>query len=228
MRAANRNSSRRPHVGADRNSRTRRCQHCREKEDDPDLTPSAQRHKKCAKCGTLYCSRECQAADWKEHKTWCKKGMTAEAAMAEGLDKTMSIFSGNAGSPPAKFVRDAAYLNSLSKQEALKRIVDSYRLRVDDEYHFKRDIVGLYAQEDPVEDFEDYLDVAERKGGILPSWWNEERRRECVELGRGSKYHCLHYAVEKHDIIDQYKDHLMPMRLRMIAQMVTGEKVGGL
>jgi MYND finger len=37
--------------------------------------------KRCAKCkGALYCSRECQTADWKTHKKVCNKAPTATAS----------------------------------------------------------------------------------------------------------------------------------------------------
>ena len=31
-----------------------------------------QKHRKCGKCGKPYCSKECQKADWKEHKNCCE------------------------------------------------------------------------------------------------------------------------------------------------------------
>ena len=147
--------------------------------------------------------------------------------MAEELDSTLALFSGKVKSPKApKFIRDATFLSSQSPEQALGYIVDSYRLRIEDEYALNGNPAGLYAQEDPVGDFKEYLDVAEQKGGILPSWWNTEKRADCVRLGEAEGWHCLQYAVQKSDIIEKYGDRLMPMKLRMIAQMVTGVQVG--
>lgn len=28
--------------------------------------------KKCGRCGTIYCGKDCQVAHWKEHKPHCK------------------------------------------------------------------------------------------------------------------------------------------------------------
>ena len=197
----------------------------------------------CSRCQlALYCSKDCQKEDWKNgHKRIC--GKTPKDAMAEELDATLNMFgasspstsvagmnisqlSSRPGKAP-KFIRDAAYLNSLSESDAMLRIIDSYRLRVEDEYTFEGEAGGLYGGDDPVPDFKDFLIKAEKKGGILPSWWSLEKRQECIRLGRRrNHFNSLYFAVEKSDIIEHYKDNWMPMKLRMIAQMVTGSKIG--
>ena len=148
--------------------------------------------------------------------------------MADELDCILAVFHHMGQLAPGKapkVLRDATYLNNLSSErEAFERIVDSYRMRVEDEWNFR----GLSGGEDHERDFGVYLDIAERKGGVLPSWWTAEKREECERLGRDTNGGCcLQYSVTKADIQKKYKEELMPMRLRMIAQMVTGEKVGG-
>lgn len=136
------------------------------------------------------------------------------------------MFMGRLDPSPPEYFRGAAYLNSLPEKEAFRQIVDSYRLRVEDVYVFDGDACALYAEQNPVADFEDYLYVAEKKGGILPRWWSREKRGECVQMGCRSETCNLYHAVEKSDIVEAYGDRLMPMKLRMIAQMVTGVRVG--
>jgi len=56
---------------------TRCCARCFAKED-----PEGTRYNACAKCGILYCSRECQVADWKKpgvHKRVCSARVAAQA-----------------------------------------------------------------------------------------------------------------------------------------------------
>lgn len=142
------------------------------------------------------------------------------------MDKILATFMGSPDPSPAKYLRDAAYLNSLPEEKAMKLIIDSYRMRIEDEYAMNGEAFGLYEGEDPVPDFIEYLDMAEKKGGILPHWWNPKKRSECFLMARTSSDCNLGHAVQKQDIIDTYGDRLMPMKIRMIAEMVTEVKIG--
>lgn len=53
-------------------------------------------------------------------------------------------------------------------------------MRIEDEYNFRGDAGGLYADEDPVEDFQKFLGKAEQKQSVLPTWWNAEKKKACV------------------------------------------------
>jgi splicing suppressor protein 51 len=77
--------------------------------------------------------------------------------------------------------------------------------------------------------FKRYLRKAERKIGYLPDWWNEEKSKECIRFGlRKSEWSYLGAAVEKSDITEHYDSPLMPMQLRMFAEEVIGEPLGGM
>ncbi|KAL1849030.1 hypothetical protein Plec18170_007689 [Paecilomyces lecythidis] len=166
--------------------------------------------KRCARCQTtLYCSRECQKAHWKTHKISCAWGA----------------------------IRNNTYLDSLSEEAAMEQLIDAYRLRVEDDYKFRGDVHGLYAMEDPFDDFEEFLDLAEeqmeeeqhagslKRPGILPKWWCEEKRIVCEEKAMRDSWCSVTYAVEKSDIREHYKDITMPMKLRMLAETVYGFSV---
>lgn len=121
---------------------------------------------------------------------------------------------------------EPGYLARLTEAKAFAAIIDSYRLRKDDEYKFNGDASGLYAGEDPLADFRHFLYQAEACGDVLPSWWNPEKRRVCERLALSDQWCDINKPVEKSDIIEHYGDRLMPMRLRMLAERATGSHLG--
>ncbi|KAK2803972.1 hypothetical protein FQN50_006778 [Emmonsiellopsis sp. PD_5] len=64
------------------------------------------------------------------------------------------------------------------------------------------------------------------KLGILPLWWNAEKRRACIRRARDRNSPCcIYFAVEKSDIMEHYADRLMPMKLRLMGERVYGGPV---
>ncbi|KAL8786449.1 MAG: hypothetical protein Q9213_002765 [Squamulea squamosa] len=121
-------------------------------------------------------------------------------------------------------------LDKLTKKECYIELIDSYRMRVEDDYKFACDNHGLYAGEDPKPDFARFLDLAEKRTGLLPGWWNKENRAACEAIGADTfkeNWADLSCAVEKHDIIKHYKDNTKPMKLRLLAEKVYGQRVQG-
>lgn len=118
------------------------------------------------------------------------------------------------------------YLERLPEAKAFAAIIDSYRLRKDDEYKFTGDTDGLYDDEPPLPDFQLFLNQAEACGDVLPSWWSQEKRRACESLALSDSWCNINNAVEKSDIMEHYGDRLMPMRLRMLAERATGKHLG--
>ncbi|WEW55536.1 hypothetical protein PRK78_000967 [Emydomyces testavorans] len=194
-----------------------RCSNCN-KAPGPDATL-----KKCARCHeTSYCNKDCQKSHWKNaHK---------------GDKCTFSA------------IRNNRLLDALdSREQTYQYIIDMYRLRVDDDHKFLGDTHGLYSGDNPLPDFQHFLDLAEQltqrekrklenegngdwnrngrvKCGVLPSWWDVDRRKECVDKAadRDSE-DSIWYAVEKPDIQEEYSDQLMPMKLRMMAEKIYGK-----
>jgi len=193
--------------------------------------------KSCAKCNTQkYCSRECQKADWKTHKKACGKsnaGANSNANANTNANTSNTNSSGPrvrtipASENPFAAISENRFFDGKPEAEAFAQIIDSYRLRVEDEYKFMGETRGIYNQERPRADFNRYLDKAERKG-VLPTWWNTEKRRACEEYGfDDSNWSDLKCAVEKSDIIEHYGNGMMPMHLRMVAEEVEGSNVMG-
>ena len=144
----------------------RRCATCNRLEP-PWAGPGHADHlKNCAKCRTtLYCSRECQKRDWKQHKQTCGKGQQPSL----GKPAFMPL---NVGNP----------FDGASERKAFEIVIDSYRLRVEDEYTMCGDARGRYGEMNPRPDFHRYLRRAEKKGGVLPSWWSPEKHAACMRL----------------------------------------------
>lgn len=107
-------------------------------------------------------------------------------------------------------------------------LVDSYRMRVEDECNFRGDISedSLYGGGNPVVGFRRFLQKAEKKTGVLPPWWTKEKRDACIAKGNAKDHwSSLHFAVEKSDIQEHYKNPTMPMQLRMLAEEILGSNV---
>lgn len=71
-----------------------------------------------------------------------------------------------------------------------------------------------------------FLDLAEKRSGLLPGWWSLEKRRECervaaeaAEMGADAP------KVNGHWVMMRYRDFLMPMRFRLLAEKVYGTRV---
>ena len=120
------------------------------------------------------------------------------------------------------------YLHQFSEKDAFRQLIDCYRMRVEDDYVFSGDTRGLYNDDDPLTDFRDFLDLAEKRSGVLPSWWSPAKRRQCEKSGLDpQQWSSLNAAVEKQDIIEEYGDPTMPMKLRLLADEIYGRRVRG-
>ena len=122
----------------------------------------------------------------------------------------------------------ASILHQLPEKEAYTHLIDAYRLRIEDDYVFTGEVGydSLYGGGHPIKDFRRFLNKAEKRSGVLPSWWSATKRRECEKVAVDKKgWSCLAFAVEKSDIQEHYKDPMMPMQLRMLAEKVYGKRV---
>ncbi|KAK7423559.1 hypothetical protein QQX98_001017 [Neonectria punicea] len=192
--------------------------------------------KRCAKCSTTpYCSRECQKRDWKAHKKICGKttvppGPSAAFTPArpglsppKGLDKPISR--------PFTHLDNNTWLCGRSEKDVFRLLIDSYRLRVDDDYTFDGDVPedSVYSgAPNSLRDFQRYLAQVQSRTGLLPEWWSPEKKTECERFGMdSSQWQNLLSTAEKADIIDHYGDPQFPMQLRMFAEAVLGSGPGG-
>ncbi|KAJ5087833.1 MYND domain protein [Penicillium angulare] len=112
-----------------------------------------------------------------------------------------------------------------------KLLIDTYRLRLEDDYNFTGDVPmdSIYdgGASDGRKGFLAFLKKAERREGSLPNWWTPAKASACLILGLTDQWWNLGSAVEKSDIIEQYGDPLMPMQLRMFGEQVYGNAPWG-
>lgn len=195
--------------------------------------------KRCAKCqGALYCSRKCQTKDWKNHKRACFSQAALSPSSSAPPPPTPQLPTEHSPNPERPTRQHNAgfnavnqllglsnddFLHALPEKEAFAQIIDCFRMRMEDEYTYGHNNVGIYAQENPVPVFKRFLDLAESRRGLLPPWWNAAKRRECERMSLDSSgWSDINCAVEKSDIQEHYKNSSMPMMLRVLGEKVYG------
>ncbi|RDW93341.1 zinc finger MYND domain-containing protein [Aspergillus mulundensis] len=185
--------------------------------------------KRCAKCKTQwYCSRECQKTDWKAHKKTCSKD-ASEANTGDNSRRTPKGLSAFIAKPLHELDKET-WLHNRPEEDVYKLLIDAYRLHLEDQYVFDgdADVDSIYGgQPDSRDGFHRFLRLAERKRGLLPSWWSPEKAKECLATGLRGGWSSLANAVEKGDIIEHYGDHQMPMQMRMLSEQICGRGPGG-
>ena len=191
----------------------RECSNCKKAEaGNPEPL------KICSRCkGARYCSTECQKSDWKSHKQQCGTSSQGKQTPPKTGPKPIDVFQS---------LNDKTYLHSMSETDVYDQLTDAYRMRIEDEYVFRGDASGLYGGEDPRPGFKRFLNKAERRPGLLPSWWSKEKRKNCEKRAVDSvNWSDINSAVEKGDIQEHYKDPMMPMKLRILGAQIYGSQI---
>lgn len=203
--------------------------------------------KNCAKCTiTPYCSRDCQKADWKAHRTICGKQNTGGARQSGG-SSSIPVQHGapQHGNDPVSrgalaavisnpFTRldNGTWLHDRPEKDVFRLLIDVYRMRTEDDYKFdgNADVDSIYggASDGGVNGFRRFLAEVEKKPSLLPAWWNVEKKEECVRFGQGGdSWARLDCAIEKLDVQEHYGEDRFPMQLRMFGETVYGRGPGG-
>jgi hypothetical protein len=86
--------------------------------------------------------------------------------------------------------------------------------------------MGIYAKEDPVPLFKDYLDRGE-KSRAFPVWWNSEKRKQVVRMSLDKESgKSINDKLLRLQVIENYGgDNIMPLKLRALSEKVYGEFV---
>ncbi|KAG9237130.1 MYND domain protein [Amylocarpus encephaloides] len=172
--------------------------------------------KRCAKCQTTtYCSRECQKADWKNHKKICSSNSAGSANAATPSGSTSSSSPGRKGlimtiKKPFHRLSDKKWLHDRPKHDVYKLLIDTYRFRMQDNFTLEGDRGkgSIYAGE--------------------PDGRSAEKADACIAGGLDhASWSSLARKVEKGQLTEQYNNSSMPMQLRLFGEQVYGRGPGG-
>jgi splicing suppressor protein 51 len=115
------------------------------------------------------------------------------------------------------------HLHKLPGKEAFIQLIGCFRMRIEDEYTYGGKNLGIYGGDSSVPAFRKFLTLAKKREGLLPSWWSEEKRKECERLAMGGDLWAdIDCAVEKSDIQEHYNNPTMPMVLRILGEKIYG------
>lgn len=135
------------------------------------------------------------------------------SGFAQQLQDVMSMF-GN------QEMGAAAALANLPQPEAMRRLIDAFRWRCEEDHLYTGVKYGPYNPDGPVDDFKNYLDRAEQRK-IVPGWWNAEKRQEVERMAMDKKGRTsIHQTLEKDVIMEEYDNDVMPMTLTMLSDQI--------
>ena len=75
--------------------------------------------------------------------------------------------------------------------------------------------------------FRQFLRLAEKRPGLLPSWWSPAKAAACEDLGMRNGWSSLSRRIDKSGVGEHYGNPNMPMQLRMFAEQVYGRGPAG-
>ena len=183
--------------------------------------------KRCSRCQEVwYCSAVCQRIDFKTHKEWCKD--TAASKAAPALRRELARFGNMRPQDltPWTMLNDGMWLHGRHEWEVCELLIDSYRLREITAYerYLEGEPYSINAGEKTdVYGFIYFLKLAESRPGLMPSWWTERNRNECVTLGAGQPphpYFGLDKLRERHEIVKKQGGGDIGEQLLMFAEQV--------
>ena len=139
------------------------------------------------------------------------------------------------------------WLHKRPEKAVFKLLIDTYRLRLDDDYKFAGKVESdtLYggAPDNGVSAFRRFLKKAEERQDFLPDWWSPAKVEECVRFATPSSsqrqpwewwgevgmddWSDLAVAVGKSDIMDHYKNPFLHMQMRIMGEQIYDIPLGG-
>ncbi|KAH6844553.1 hypothetical protein B0I37DRAFT_164930 [Chaetomium sp. MPI-CAGE-AT-0009] len=187
----------------------------------PEVVP-----KRCANCSAengsvmRYCSRSCQIEDWEAHKKVCGTKLSPRRRLDQPIDK------------PFTRLANGTWLHDRPEKDVYRILIDAYRLRALDDHTAEGGALGdsqIYGGvSSQVRGFRRFLRFANSLSGLLPPWWDAEKRLECESFAMGpSRFQYLRSAVNSGAIMKHYYDARFPLQLRILAEEVYGCAAGG-
>ncbi|GLI78738.1 hypothetical protein PoHVEF18_007059 [Penicillium ochrochloron] len=117
------------------------------------------------------------------------------------------------------------WLHDRPELDVYTLLIDTYRLRIHDDLLNKLEINvdSLYCQEGDggAGGFRRFLQrVESHPARLFPRWWTPTKTEECVQLGLSDEWSSLDRHITKSDVVNHYKDWMMPMQLRAFAESI--------
>jgi len=110
------------------------------------------------------------------------------------------------------------WLHGLPRDSVYLVVIDSFRLREQDSITKDETEPG-----NTPDKFQKYLDLLESRNGMAPAWWDRASRSTCVARAMQKKSQPnIHSTLSQKDILDFYRDPVMPTKLRALAAKVYG------
>ncbi|KAI9717514.1 MAG: hypothetical protein M1812_004655 [Candelaria pacifica] len=115
-----------------------------------------------------------------------------------------------------------------SHRETFCRLIDIFRLRVEENLNIAKEMIGKYGMDNerpPFLEFKRFLQKAEDKR-LLPYWWDSESGKECRFIAMNKSHGCwIGDSVDEDDIRKKYAEMEMSRWMRVFATNIYGRKV---
>ncbi|EWC46704.1 hypothetical protein DRE_03949 [Drechslerella stenobrocha 248] len=175
----------------------------------------------CIKCkAVFYCSGDCQAASVKSHREVC-------IANRISLESAISLAEEGNTMP---LVKELILIQE--RHEVFERLIDTYRLRIEDLNRISKIQKGCYNQQSRnklnMEEFIDFLRRMQTSSQIVrPAWWDLESQVNCEDLARNHYLRVyIGRPVTDAQIIAHYDDEkFMPTALRVLGNIFYGATI---
>lgn len=119
-------------------------------------------------------------------------------------------------------------LEFLNLRDAADRLIDCFMLRWIDDWNFLRVVITYPVEFQDVirHAFGTFLRFAEFRDSLLPPFWSSESRASCeMEFIRRCSQDLAPIVVwGDYEVIGKYKNYLMPIKLRLLAERIYGTK----
>ncbi|EPS44218.1 hypothetical protein H072_1787 [Dactylellina haptotyla CBS 200.50] len=174
----------------------------------------------CHSCQTVFfCNGECQNIGLKKHTPICPaNSVTLSRAIKLALQ-------GN----PTPLVKELIFKQD--RREALERLIDAYRLRIEELNRVSGIKVGCYINPDSTElNTDEFINFLRNMHGsrqvARPEWWDLAAQTDCEDLARN---HIMRFYIgapaTDREIANHYENPEMPAALRALADIIYGAKV---
>ena len=215
-----------------------------------DSEPLGEIMRCCPRCKVLwYCNRDCLRDHWKEHKKDCAQNVKSVSSAYMERDKdpgpvieehqrpcisrsVLKYAPGLDGNVTCPWTRLAAksFFTGRSERDVFRILFDAVRVRAWDDTTMMKwagnDLSMMSPKRASDRMVERFVDKAE-KDGLLPKWWNQETREECIRFGHTEEnWKNEERPPKPHQLVERYGTPDIILQLQVFAEQVYGPLEG--